>query len=83
LADYGGSTETHAFYGGSPAIDRYACGSQDVEDQRGVSRPRDGDNGVALCVRRKQAGVPMTAHLFITDACGPWSTFVGGGISAP
>jgi glucose/arabinose dehydrogenase len=34
-------------------------------------------------VRRKQAGLPMTVHLAITDACGPWQTFVGGGANMP
>lgn len=34
-------------------------------------------------VRRKQAGVPMTVHVTITDACGPWTTFVGGGATMP
>jgi CSLREA domain-containing protein len=51
LADNGGSTQTHALLAGSPAID---AGSGDcpppATDQRGVSRPQDGDgNGSSIC----------------------------------
>ncbi|HEY5640454.1 MAG TPA: CSLREA domain-containing protein, partial [Dehalococcoidia bacterium] len=51
LADNGGTTNTHALQGGSPAID---AASPDCpppsDDQRGVSRPRDGDGDLtALC----------------------------------
>ena len=49
LANNGGPTQTHALQPGSPAIDTYACASGDV-DQRGISRPRDGDaNGSVFC----------------------------------
>ncbi|MBI2569294.1 MAG: hypothetical protein HYV63_19935, partial [Candidatus Schekmanbacteria bacterium] len=57
LADNGGGTETHQLLAGSPAID--AAGEQACDggaagllltDQRGVSRPLDGDgDGVAWC----------------------------------
>lgn len=33
-------------------------------------------------VRRVNPG-PYTAQLTVTDACGPWQTFVGGGANAP
>jgi uncharacterized repeat protein (TIGR01451 family)/CSLREA domain-containing protein len=48
LADNGGPTRTHALLAGSPAIDRGgACGSA---DQRGQSRPTDGDgDGFSFC----------------------------------
>jgi hypothetical protein len=50
LADYGGLTETHALAPGSPAIDagdNFACTD---EDQRGLSRPFDGDgDGQRVC----------------------------------
>ncbi len=48
LADNGGNTQTHALQTGSPAIDVGAnCGAA---DQRGVSRPQDGNNdGSAVC----------------------------------
>jgi len=49
LADHGGPTLTHALLPGSPAID--AAGSDcDAFDQRGYSRPADGDlDGLAFC----------------------------------
>ncbi|MHC4676186.1 MAG: choice-of-anchor Q domain-containing protein [Planctomycetota bacterium] len=50
LQDNGGPTLTHALLSGSPAIDagdNVACPST---DQRGVTRPQDGDlNGSAIC----------------------------------
>jgi hypothetical protein len=50
LGDYGGSTLTHALNPGSPAIDagnNVGCPST---DQRGVTRPVDGDNdATAVC----------------------------------
>ena len=50
LAANGGPTMTHALLAGSPAIDSGAVCP--AEDQRGVSRPRDGDrNGSAACDR--------------------------------
>ena len=33
-------------------------------------------------VRREVAGQPATLPLIVTDACGDWPTFVGGGASA-
>jgi Right handed beta helix region len=41
LADNGGPTDTHALLTGSPAVDE--GGSDQAEDQRGVTRPQDGD----------------------------------------
>jgi hypothetical protein len=55
LADNGGSTQTHALATGSAAIDRTAngvrsCGGSVTDDQRGATRPLDGDaNGTASC----------------------------------
>ena len=50
LADNGGPTLTHALLAGSHAIDSGAVCP--AKDQRGVSRPRDGDgNGSATCDR--------------------------------
>jgi hypothetical protein len=49
LADNGGSTRTQAPTSGSPAIDA-GSGSCPAFDQRGVSRPADGDgDGTAAC----------------------------------
>ncbi|MFL7791133.1 MAG: Calx-beta domain-containing protein [Anaerolineae bacterium] len=50
LADYGGSTPTHALLPGSPVIDSGDNTGCPATDQRGVSRPVDGDNsGTAVC----------------------------------
>ncbi len=49
LADNGGPTFTHALLPGSPAIDAAGGGCGPL-DQRGFSRPQDGDaDGVSLC----------------------------------
>jgi hypothetical protein len=55
LQDNGGPTWTHALVLGSPAIDPIpvgtnGCGNILTTDQRGISRPQDGDgNGLAQC----------------------------------
>jgi len=50
LADNGGGTDTHALLTGSPAIDTAEAGPCPGTDQRGVSRPFDGDgSGSAEC----------------------------------
>ena len=50
LADNGGPTQTHAPLPGSPAIDGGTNTGCPSTDQRGVSRPIDGDvNGTATC----------------------------------
>jgi hypothetical protein len=52
LANNGGPTRTHALVGGSPAIDTVTDGTcpPPARDQRGVTRPQDGDNdGAAIC----------------------------------
>jgi len=43
LANNGGLTETHALVSGSPAIDRGDNTGAPTVDQRGVTRPRDGN----------------------------------------
>ncbi len=49
LANNGGYTQTHALVAGSPAIDKGTGTGAPAVDQRGVSRPIDGDgNGSAL-----------------------------------
>jgi hypothetical protein len=50
LANNGGFTQTHALQAGSPAIDKGLNAGCPTEDQRGESRPKDGDgNGTATC----------------------------------
>ena len=49
LANNGGPTWTHALLSGSPAIDAAGVGCS-ATDQRGFSRPQDGDfDGAAVC----------------------------------
>lgn len=50
LLDYGGPTWTHALQPNSPALDAADDTHCPIMDQRGVSRPQDGDNdGVPQC----------------------------------
>lgn len=50
LGDYGGPTQTHALRPGSPAIEGGSNAYCPATDQRGVTRPYDGDNnGTAVC----------------------------------
>jgi len=50
LQDNGGPTLTHALLTGSTAIDTGNPAGCPLTDQRGVSRPQDGDgNGIAIC----------------------------------
>ena len=50
LADNGGPTMTHALLPGSPAIDSADAANCPTTDQRGISRPQDGDtNGSLIC----------------------------------
>jgi CSLREA domain-containing protein len=44
LANNGGPTQTHALLSGSPAIDAGDDTACPTTDQRGISRPQDGDN---------------------------------------
>jgi len=41
-----------------------------------------GTQQTQFTVRRATAGQATTVPLVVTDACGPWSTFVGGGAGA-
>lgn len=50
LADNGGATWTHALLPGSPALDAGDEATCELTDQRGVTRPLDGDgDGTAVC----------------------------------
>jgi hypothetical protein len=50
LRNNGGPTLTYALLPGSPAIDRGGSAATLAADQRGVSRPRDGDGNHSLVV---------------------------------
>lgn len=50
LADNGGRTHTHRLLAGSQAIDHGDNGGAPATDQRGVTRPRDGDANGSLIV---------------------------------
>lgn len=50
LANYGGQTDTHALLPGSAALDNGGNSGCPASDQRGVTRPVDGDSdGSAVC----------------------------------
>jgi uncharacterized repeat protein (TIGR01451 family)/CSLREA domain-containing protein len=72
LADNGGDTPTHALLSGSPAIDAVAdctdlSGNPVAIDQRGVSRPVDGDgNGTVLCDVGAYEAVPLSISKTVT-----------------
>jgi CSLREA domain-containing protein len=74
LADNGGPTETHSLLATSIAIDDGGCVSTIAVDQRGVSRPRDGNlNGTARCdegsVEIDPAAPAAPSNLQVTE---PW-----------
>ena len=48
LANNGGTTQTHALLASSTAIDRGKATDCPTSDQRGTTRPRDGDNNGSL-----------------------------------
>ncbi len=51
LADYGGPTQTHSLLPGSPALDTgITTASTPTRDQRGTSRPLDGDGDTTATV---------------------------------
>jgi len=71
LSDNGGGTPTHALLSGSPAIDTADCmdmgGSPVTADQRGVSRPMDGDgDGAVLCDVGAYEAVPLSIRKTVT-----------------
>lgn len=78
LADNGGSTTTHALQSGSPAIDAgdpTGCVDANVDplttDQRGVSRPQDGDgDSTARCdIGAYEFALPPDIN--VTDSISP------------
>ncbi|MDH5510403.1 MAG: right-handed parallel beta-helix repeat-containing protein, partial [Nitrospinota bacterium] len=66
LANNGGSTKTHALLAGSPAIDAGSC--VNAADQRGISRPRDGNaDKLAQCdIGAYEYGVNASSILNMT-----------------
>lgn len=88
LANYGGSTHTHALLPGSPAIDRgplQILESCPATDQRGVPRANDGDgNGFMHCdIGAYEAPTLVTpqANLEVELAVAPEPVGAGGSLS--
>ncbi|MGB5623761.1 MAG: choice-of-anchor Q domain-containing protein [Gammaproteobacteria bacterium] len=77
LANNGGPTQTHALLAGSPAIDAGTNAGCPATDQRGVSRPVDGDGDAsAICdIGAYEAPLFNAANLALTmsDAVDPVS----------
>ena len=88
LQDNGGHTWTHALLPGSPAIDAGDDAQCPPTDQRGVTRPLDGNgDGVAVCDIGSFEVVPVVAYLpvVIKSISGPLalasaSSLMGGGV---
>jgi uncharacterized repeat protein (TIGR01451 family) len=81
LADNGGPTRTHALLSGSPAIDAGASVSCPATDQRGVTRPQNGDgNGAALCDMGAYELQPTTT-LGLTKSDAPDPVVIGATIT--
>ena len=84
LANNGGYTQTHALVAGSPAIDKGTGTGAPATDQRGVSRPIDGDgNGSALfdigAYEAGPLGVTVKGTVFEdADFAGASSEYDGG-----
>ncbi|MCC6178898.1 MAG: DUF11 domain-containing protein [Chloroflexi bacterium] len=49
----------------------------------GITVPTQPGGQIAQFTVRRAAPGPFRADLVVTDACGPWPTFVGGGIGVP
>jgi hypothetical protein len=77
----GGRTPTMALQAGSPAIDAAASASCPANDQRGVSRPADGDdNGSVVCdmgAFEFRSG-PVFSDGFEGGSTAGWDVVVGG-----
>jgi predicted outer membrane repeat protein len=86
LQDNGGPTTTHALLAGSPAIDAGAASGCPAKDQRGVTRPLDGNSdGASVCdigaLELAAPVAPPTVTLsdaldqpqtWLTGAAAPW-----------
>ncbi|MEX2142001.1 MAG: HYR domain-containing protein [Pirellulales bacterium] len=76
LANNGGPTRTHALLPGSPAIDAGNNAAAQATDQRGVTRPRDGNaDGIAVVdigAFEREENTPPSA-----DAGGPYTVEAG------
>jgi CSLREA domain-containing protein/MYXO-CTERM domain-containing protein len=82
LADNGGPTQTHLPQTGSPAIDGGLNDPCPSTDQRGETRPQDGDgNGSAICdvgAVEVSGGAATGADLSVTKTDSPDPVLVGG-----
>ena len=79
LADNGGPTRTLALLAGSPAIDSGIAAACTLADQRGRTRPADGDgNGSAVCDRGAFEVQPPPPPVPADPVPGPSSESPGG-----
>lgn len=78
LADNGGPTRTHALSEDSPALDAAGVNCRPT-DQRGVTRPQDGDgDGLAWCdIGAFEADAPLTLTLEADKATLSWLAVAG------
>ncbi len=76
LGDYGGSTLTHALSFNSPALDAADNATCESADQRGTSRPQDGDNdSTATC--------DIGAYEHVYDSIAPSITSIARASTTP
>ncbi|MBI5293974.1 MAG: S-layer homology domain-containing protein [Chloroflexi bacterium] len=73
LADNGGFTQTHALLTGSPAIDAGDDASCPDTDQRGLSRPWDGDGSGGAACDIGAYEVPYPSPVFADVPVGYWA----------
>ena len=65
----------------SNAVVDVAGGPNGLRDG-GQYAPSEATPRVQLTIRRATPGKPTVVPIVVTDACGPWETFVGGGTGA-
>jgi len=80
LANNGGPTETHALLAGSPAIDHGTSCPPPSTDQRGMTRPKDGDNnGTSVCdIGAVETSFPPPTTSTSTSTSSTTTTTMGG-----
>lgn len=71
-----------AFSFGATANATVDIGTSTNQSSNFTYRPAAGTSSVQFLVHRTQSGLPTTVSLVVTDGCGTWPTFVGGGAGA-